>query len=68
MTELSKNTESQQSCITAVSDSYVCDTCNSNKGTEFNHSCPYNSDINNDDSDDCCNCCDKCVNECCMDI
>ena len=68
---MKNNKEIQDICLSlqmVVSDSYVCDTCNSNKGTEFNHSCPYNSEINNDDSDDCCNCCDKCVNECCMAI
>jgi len=35
--------------------------------TEEIHSCPYNEDINNDDSD-CCYCCEGCQHECAMDI
>ena len=34
---------------------------------EEEHSCPYQSDINNDEEFQC-NCCDKCRHECLMDI
>ena len=31
------------------------------------HSCPYASEIHNDDSESC-DCCEKCEHECAMDI
>lgn len=44
-----------------------CEKCESDKGTEEMHSCPYASEINDDYSESC-NCCEKCEHECCMDI
>ena len=31
------------------------------------HACPFDSDVNNDDTPTC-TCCDRCQNECAMDI
>jgi hypothetical protein len=36
-------------------------------GTPELHSCPYQSDINDDDTEGC-NCCPDCCHECAMDI
>ncbi len=44
-----------------------CQSCKTGEGTEELHSCPYNSDIYEDDSE-CCNCCEDCVQECADDI
>lgn len=44
-----------------------CQGCNKMTGTEQLHSCPYASDIGNDDSEHC-NCCPDCTHECAMDI
>ena len=44
-----------------------CQSCHKNNGTKELHSCPYASDINNDDKE-ACNCCDECAHECLMDI
>ena len=44
------------------------DKCRCGKeATKELHSCPYNADVNNDDTP-CCTCCDECVHECSMDI
>jgi len=44
-----------------------CNGCNG-KGSEESHSCPYESDINNNPDENYCNCCDNCQQECCDDI
>lgn len=66
MTDISKNAELQQSCITAVSSSGKCSRCNNNDAQE-EHTCPYAEEINGD-SDSLCDCCSDCEHECCMDI
>jgi hypothetical protein len=43
-----------------------CHRCGGN-GTEELHPCPYNSDINGDDTP-CCNCCQNCCEDCAMDV
>lgn len=43
----------------------VCPRCGC-PGTEL-HSCPYKSDINNDDTE-LCTCCDDCQGDCAMNI
>jgi hypothetical protein len=50
-----------------LDDTSKCQSCERNNGTEELHECPYNADINNDDTP-CCNCCDECCHECSMDI
>ena len=40
--------------------------CNKNPKTEW-HSCPFNEEINGDNSL-VCQCCAECEHECCMDI
>lgn len=42
-----------------------CDRCGSNSAQPI-HSCPYNSDINDDDSE-ICNCCESCIQDCADD-
>jgi hypothetical protein len=42
-----------------------CDKCD--KEGMVSHSCPYQSDIN-EDREYQCNCCEDCTNECAMDI
>lgn len=44
-----------------------CEKCGGPNGTDLLHECPYNADINGDDTP-VCNCCDKCAEECAMDI
>jgi len=44
-----------------------CQSCHKNLGTEQLHTCPYKSEIHDDD-DAMCNCCDNCRHECTMDI
>ena len=44
-----------------------CQSCENLTGTSELHSCPYQADINNDDSEHC-NCCNDCSHECAMDI
>jgi hypothetical protein len=44
-----------------------CPKCQENEAMSELHSCPYNSDVNNDDSAYC-NCCQDCSYECAMDI
>jgi hypothetical protein len=40
--------------------------CTCDRGYEL-HSCPYQADINNDDTP-CCNCCPYCEDQCAWDI
>ena len=44
-----------------------CSSCGNYNGSAELHACPYQSEINNDDSD-CCNCCRDCEHECAMDV
>ena len=44
----------------------LCESCLHNNACEP-HTCPYKSDIHND-NETLCNCCDECERECCMDI
>ena len=50
-----------------VIETVKCQSCGKNEGTNDLHSCPYNSDINNNDTP-CCNCCKECCHQCAMDI
>lgn len=43
-----------------------CIKCEDNDGTP-KHTCPYASDVNND-NESLCNCCDACTHQCAMDI
>lgn len=43
-------------------------TCKCGAESEGYHSCPYASDIVDDDSEDHCNCCERCTDECMMEI
>lgn len=43
-----------------------CNRCKKNNGKEL-HSCPYKSDIDDNDKE-LCNCCEDCEEECAMDI
>lgn len=45
----------------------TCEGCGNNEGTEELQPCPYNCDINNDDTP-VCNCCADCTQECMNDI
>lgn len=44
-----------------------CQSCGKKEATSELHSCPYASEINDDDSESC-NCCPDCEYECCMAI
>jgi hypothetical protein len=44
-----------------------CQRCGKNEGTKELHSCPYASEIHDDDTHNC-NCCDDCAHECMMEI
>ena len=47
----------------------LSDNCNKcDKPSPGWHSCPYASEINDDEDPEYCNCCDDCTHECCMDI
>ena len=61
------STESAIVGNTVLADVAKCQSCGKNNGTDELHSCPYNADINNDDSP-CCNCCSDCCHECARDI
>lgn len=43
-----------------------CQRCGKKPATDY-HTCPYRSEINNDD-ETMCNCCEECQHECGMDI
>ena len=47
-------------------DETIC-RCSVNKCTKELHPCPYNADVNNDDTP-ICTCCENCQHECSMDI
>jgi hypothetical protein len=32
------------------------------------HSCPFQSDVNDDDNPNYCDCCEDCTHECCDDV
>lgn len=49
-----------------MSDPKMCG-CGRNPATEQPHSCPYQSEINDDDSE-WCDCCEDCTQECVWDI
>lgn len=66
-TKLKNSTEASNEGNTVLADVAKCQSCGKNNGTDELHSCPYNADINNDDSP-CCNCCSDCCHECAMDI
>lgn len=42
--------------------------CEKNPVTEYFHSCPFASDVENNDDPEHCNCCDECQEQCAMDI
>jgi hypothetical protein len=44
-----------------------CQNCKKLTGSNENHPCPYNQDINNDKEDNC-NCCEACCQQCANDI
>ena len=44
----------------------ICKKCKQHSALDL-HSCPYQSDVNND-SESLCDCCEECTDECCMDI
>lgn len=44
-----------------------CDKCGHDTGTGTLHSCPYASEINDNNTEGC-NCCDSCSTDCAMDI
>jgi hypothetical protein len=52
--------------LSADSMAEKCDRCG--KPSSGLHSCPYASEINDNDDPEYCNCCDDCTHECCMDI
>jgi hypothetical protein len=53
--------------IAARSENPICHQCGSEGGTKKLHSCPYQTDLNNDYAKRC-NCCDGCVSNCKDDI
>jgi hypothetical protein len=44
-----------------------CQQCHSDEGTDELHACPYDADVNNDDTPTC-NCCDDCQGVCSDEI
>ena len=42
--------------------------CDGKGVAEAAHSCPYQSEINDDHTEDYCTCCETCEHECAMDI
>lgn len=44
-----------------------CNTCEKEDGAADQHSCPYQEDVQGNDSDYC-NCCEDCERECAMAI
>ena len=45
----------------------VCSRCEKNPA-DCLHSCPYQSDINDNEDPEYCDCCQNCTYECAMDI
>ena len=44
-----------------------CEGCECSDELEY-HSCPYQREINENESEDYCNCCNECTNQCAEDI
>lgn len=46
----------------------LCTGCKKNPATGEAHSCPYQSDVNDDHDEGYCNCCSDCEQQCADDI
>jgi hypothetical protein len=52
--------------VNALDTANTCSSCRKNPAS-VSHTCPYQSEINNDDEFEC-DCCDECTYQCAQDI